>query len=214
MAAKFTEKITHYLGYVIRQRDNSIVGTWLWKGGNMSISTSDRELDSYTRSLKWFSNQDLIQGVITLQYAIKDSVGLSPIELSVLLYPEYLCITADQLKDKKIKLMANDGKSVSPIPKVLRGYVLESIRGREITIGVWTMSSEGIVAISSSNTFLRAFNNIKDKLETIRLTPDGVESIPLKFKDATYFDVNLKLSSNFFLVPSWGIEGEIKKEYR
>ena len=208
MAERFTEEISAELGYIANSEDGGIIGTWLWKNGNMTISTKNRFLQDVISRGVLSMGVTLERGKVELNYSTShvSTAQFTPVDLSTILAPDYLCITGEERKKGSITLPANTGRHSQVYKKAFRGYILEELKGREITIGVWFYSPSGIVCGTFNSAFKRTFNSIKNKLTKTVTTHDGVKEVPLKFKDANYFDVTRKLPPRYYLVPSWGIE--------
>jgi len=208
MDKRFTEEIKISLGYITESKGGEIVGTWLWKDGSMTVSTKNRFLqDKLSQGvLRRGIVLDLGQIELTYSDSYVATAKFTPVELSSILFPDYICITNEERARKEVVLPANEGHNEGIFKMVFRGYVLEQVKGREITIGIWFNSPQGIVCHTTSNAFDRALRAIKSKLTTIEVTSKGAKEVPLKYKDANYFDITRKLPPRYYLVPSWGIE--------
>ncbi len=207
MANRFSEEVKSEIGYIVNS-DGKLVGTWLWKNGNMTVSTKNRYLQETLSQGLLSRGAQFDSGEVTFDYSTA-SVRLSkfsPVELSSILSPDFTCITDKERVQGEVELLSNEGSSKAVYKRVFRGYVLERLRGRDITIGVWFYTPHGIVCQTRSRAFDRTFQSIKNKLTRVELTPKGVKEVPLKFEEATYFDITLKLPERYYLVPSWGIE--------
>jgi len=212
VASRFEEVKTE-LGYIV-DKEGTLVGTWLWKEGNMTVSTKNKALQEVLSRGVQLVERVFDRGEIQLSYSPPTVrvVKFTPVELSSILAPDFYCITAEERK-KGVSLPANTGRHSRTFKQVHRGYVLERLKGRDITIGIWFYSPGGIVCQTNSRTFDREFHEVKKKLTRTVFTRDGVREVPLPFNEATYFDVNLKLPSRYFLVPSWGIETSEKEKF-
>jgi len=207
VANQFVKEIESKIGYIV-DKDGTLVGTWLWKEGNMSVSTKNRFLQEALSRGVQLEGSELVEGEVRLSYSpvTVRLVKFTPEELGSVLAPDFYCITDKERAQKKVVLPANAGSHNRTLKQVHRGYVLERLRGRDITIGVWFYSPEGVVCRTNSRTFNKEFQQVKEKLTRIVFTDGGVKEVPLKFSEANYFDINLKLPSRYFLVPSWGVE--------